>query len=216
MSIRDTRFAEKLCEQLRFLQRSASLYDQGAEDEALRLATALRVLLHDTASSTSLFKHVGLVKTKMLSSSRGHADWHDYLSEEINLNSSEPVKMRPLLGNRFREASFFDWWSNESVFVHQTVKYSRRLICLSAANKDGGAHVDAKLDDYYKVLAAGQYMLGITGNLEYGRQPPPFPQGIMIYPKNAHLALLRQFTHELLCSSTHFQWLSSVGGPPTG
>src|SRR5256885_1737979 len=93
----DPRFADKLREQLRFLSRSASLYDQGAEDEALRMATALRVVLHDTQSSTSLFKHLGLTNMHLLSSSRGHGNWQDYLSQEINLSSSEPVRMRPLL-----------------------------------------------------------------------------------------------------------------------
>src|SRR5687768_10194995 len=93
----DPRFADKLHQQLQFIRRSAKLYDQGDEDEALRLATALRVVLHDTGSSTSLLKHLGLSNTKMLSSARGHRDWKDYLSQKIDLTSSEPVKMRPLL-----------------------------------------------------------------------------------------------------------------------
>jgi hypothetical protein len=200
------RFADKLREQLRFLGRSASLYDQGAEDEALRMATALRVVLHDTKSGTSLFKHLALTNTQMLSSARGHGNWQDYLSQEINLRSSEPVKMRPLLGRQFAEAPFARWWSDEPVFVHQSKSYSRRLICLSAADTDGGAHVDSKLEEYYETLAAGQYMAGITGNLEYGGHPPPFPQGVTIYPKNAHFALIRQFTHEFLCSADHNKW----------
>jgi hypothetical protein len=189
------------------MQRSAILYDQGAEDEALRLATALRILLHDTRMSTSLFKHLGLISTKMLSSARGLGNWQDYLCQEISPNSPEPVRMRPLLGSQFRELPFDDWWSSESVFVHQSVNYTRRLICLSAANKDGGAHVDSELDEYYRVLAAGEYMLGITRNWECGGHPPPFLQGVTIYPKNAHFALLRQFTHEFLCSAKHFGWL---------
>lgn len=203
----DPRFADKLREQLRFLGRSANLYDQGGEDEALRMATALRVLLHNTRSSTSLFNHLGLTNTRMLSSARGLGNWHDYLSEEINLNSSEPVRMRPLLGRMFVETPVAEWWGKEPVFVHLSTNYSRRLICLSAANKDGGTHVDSKLEDYYKILAAGEYMIGITGNLEYGGHPPPFPQGVLIYPKNAHFALIRQFTHEFLCSAEHFKWL---------
>jgi hypothetical protein len=164
----DSRFAKKLREQLRFLERSAEFFDQGAEDEALRLATGLRVILHDTQSSTSLVKHLGLTHTRMLSSSLGHGNWQDYLAQEIDLSSSEPVRMRPLLGDQFREMTFDDWWSGEPVFIHRSENYSRRRICLSAANKDGGAHVDSKLDEYYEVLAGGRYMVGITGNLECG------------------------------------------------
>lgn len=38
------RLRVKLAEQLNFLDRSATLYDRGHEDEALRMAVALRVL----------------------------------------------------------------------------------------------------------------------------------------------------------------------------
>ena len=189
------------------MTRSATLFDQGAEDEALRLATGMRVILHDSQASTSLLRHLGLTKTRMLSSWRGHGDWKDYLAQEINLSSSQPVRMRALLGSQFVELTFVNWWNNQSVFVHEGRQYSRRLICLSSANKDGGAHVDKNLEDYYKKLVSGEYMVGITGNLE--SPGPPFPQGVTIYPKNAHLALIRQFAHELLCSVEHFKWLSS-------
>ena len=36
--------------------------------------------------------------------------------------------------------------------------------------------------------------------------PPPFPQGVTIYPNNAHFALARQFAHETLASQRHFKW----------
>jgi hypothetical protein len=92
------------------------------------------------------------------------------------------------------------------VFVHNGQEYSRRKIILSAANKDGGAHVDIQLDKYYEILCAGEYAIGITGNLEYDVKPP-FPQGVTMFPKNAHLALIRQFAHEALSSVNHFAWL---------
>ena len=43
-----------LCEQLRFLRASAASFDKGFEGEAKRLATTIRLLLHDTKSSKSL------------------------------------------------------------------------------------------------------------------------------------------------------------------
>lgn len=45
------------------------------------------------------------------------------------------------------------------------------------ADKDGGAHVDAKLEGYYKVLCAGEFALGITRNLEY-EGAAPFEQRV--------------------------------------
>ena len=202
----DRRFREKLGEQLRFLERSSALFDQGLEDEAFRLATSLRVIFHDTQRSVSLLTHLRLKQGKMLSSSRGHGNWQDYLAEDINLSSANPVRMRPLLGKRFAAVSIEDWWGNQPVFVHATQAFSRRTIILSAADKDGGAHVDKELEAYYEVLCAGEYLLGITGNGQYDGAPP-FPQGVTIFPKNAHLALIRQFAHETISSATHYGWL---------
>ena len=203
------RLTEKLREQLRFMRRSCEAFDKGFEDEAIRIATSLRIIFHHTGVSTSLVVHLGYEGKKMLSSSRGHGDWKDYLAHQINLSSPQPIRMLPLLGDKFKELSIEDWWRHESVFIHNTQEYSRRLIVCSAANKDGGAHVDKELDKYYEFLCSGEYALGITGNLEY-KGEPPFPQGVTIYPNNAHLALIRQFAHETLVSVAHFNWLKEV------
>ncbi|MFJ5956563.1 hypothetical protein ACIQC5_11475 [Paenarthrobacter sp. NPDC092416] len=44
----------RLVEQLEFLDSSCAAYDSGSRSEAKRLATTVRVLLHDTKQSTSL------------------------------------------------------------------------------------------------------------------------------------------------------------------
>jgi hypothetical protein len=54
---------EKLRQQLGFLDRSAALFDQGHEDEAIRLAQIMRVLLHDTSASHSLLGQLGVKET---------------------------------------------------------------------------------------------------------------------------------------------------------
>lgn len=51
---------EQLKRQINYLKRSAKIFDEGFEDEAPRLATTLRVLLHDTRNSTSLLKLLGI------------------------------------------------------------------------------------------------------------------------------------------------------------
>lgn len=201
-----TRLTEKLREQFGFMRRSCNAFDQGAEDESIRIAASLRIIFHTTANSTSLVTHLGLGDSQMLSSSRGHGDYKDYLSFQIDLRSAEPIKALPLLGNEFKELSMDDWWRGEPVFVHDGQGYFRRKIVLSAANKDGGAHVDEALEQYYEVLCAGEYAFGITGSLEYDG-PAPFQQGVTHYAKNAHLALIRQFAHEALTSVEYFGWL---------
>ena len=162
-------------------------------------------MFHDKGRTTSLLTHLSLKGTAMLSSSRGHGDWKDYLAHVIDLTISRPIVMKPLLGNAFVEMPLEDWWEGESIFVHDGTSYTRRRIVLSMAEKDGGTHVDDDLEAYYKVLYAGEYAIGITGNLAYDG-PPPFPQGVTIYPDNAHLALVRQFAHEVLGSAQRFAW----------
>jgi hypothetical protein len=49
-----------LVQQLEFLDSSCAAFDAGSLAEAKRLATTVRVLLHDTRSSTSLLQRLGL------------------------------------------------------------------------------------------------------------------------------------------------------------
>jgi hypothetical protein len=52
-------FTGQLQRQLGFMENSARAYDAGHRDEAIRLATSLRVLFHQTPKSTSLLRHLG-------------------------------------------------------------------------------------------------------------------------------------------------------------
>lgn len=206
----ETRMRTKLQEQLGFLERSAAHFDSGHEEEALRLATTMRVLFHDTAHSTSVLTRVLMRNTTMLSTPRTKfADWRCFLNERFDLNSPEPVALLPRLGDKFDKVPFANWWESDSVANDKGVSVSRRRIVLGAANKDGGAHVDPKLERFYENLANGKYAIGITGDLTYDGDPP-FEQGVTQYPSNGHLALLRQFAHEVLQTAEQFRWVSSV------
>lgn len=52
-------FKAHLSRQLTFLWRSCEAYDEGHTDEAVRIASVIRVLIHDTPKSTSLLNHLG-------------------------------------------------------------------------------------------------------------------------------------------------------------
>ncbi len=89
------------------------------------------------------------------------------------------------------QLSVSDWW-NQIVYILGTARCSRKDLVLAAADKDGGAHVDAKLTaDYETLMTSGErgffhYPTGETGNFK----------PIM----DAHLVYLRQIGHELLNS----------------
>jgi hypothetical protein len=201
----DARYKKLLKSHIGFLERSSQRYDGGQEDESLALSNSLRTIFHDKGRTVSLLSHLQLNGTQMLSTSRGIGNWQDYLSQVIDLSSSRPIIMKPLLGDSFVHVPLSQWWDGETIFVHEGTHYTRSRIILSVAEKDGGTHVDKKLESYYKVLCAGEYALGITGNLTYAGAPP-FPRGMTIYPDNAHLALIRQFAHEALASQRKFGW----------
>lgn len=64
----DARLDEKLREQLSFLDRSAKAFDEGHEEEGIRLATVMRVLFHDTFNQKTR-------KPISISQCRFESDW---------------------------------------------------------------------------------------------------------------------------------------------
>ena len=61
-------YRDHLRRQIDFLQRSADAFDAGYIHEAVRIATTIRVLIHNTASSVSLLKHLNAMTISLLSS----------------------------------------------------------------------------------------------------------------------------------------------------
>lgn len=83
----DLELMQHLYEQMGFLRRSAEHYDAGDFSESKRLATTLRLLLHDTQKSSSLLMQLGLTAKLRFVDTAG----------EI-----QPDKFETLPGGRFR------------------------------------------------------------------------------------------------------------------
>lgn len=60
VAVSPDRYELQLKRQLGFLEKSCRAFDAGDADEAIRIALALRVFLHDTPHSTSLLTHLGI------------------------------------------------------------------------------------------------------------------------------------------------------------
>lgn len=150
-----------LYEHIEFLNASCASFDAGFYAEAKRIATTIRVLLHDTAKSKSLLgllgikdnlayvnksvpfdernlmSHTGLVGLKI---SNGKASYFAFLDDVHSFLEIQPSK------------TFENWW-NEVVIKDQNDEiFTRKSLVLHLANKDGGAHVDPKLDASYANL----------------------------------------------------------------
>jgi hypothetical protein len=181
----------ELEDQLYFLEASALAYDQGQDREAKRLATTLRVLVHDTGSSRSLLTQLNMKSQPFYDSALDYnADnWaaHAGLTcVALDPHGSSP-KILPCLDSSAEKASWvkFDLWWNKIVVVDlERHSFSRRHLVLTLANKEGGAHVDPGIPEMYYLLTRGN-SLGWTN----GHNVPVL--GIA-------LASVRQIAHEAL------------------
>ena len=81
---------------------------------------------------------------------------------------------------------FDSWWDDKVVKDINGQFITRAQLILWVANKDGGAHVDPKLDAQYALLSRGNPM-GITYSDGTGAMAPT----------GLHLASVRQIAHEL-------------------
>ena len=188
-------FAQHLRRQINFLQRSCQSYDNGNLDEAIRIATIVRVLIHQTNTSTSLLTHLNATTINLLTTTN---DIEKGTLFKFSLGSMElgasGCNYSPQLGNATIQnlVPVNDWW-NQIVFVlDQKTKLSRRKIILSAANQDGGAHVDASLAREYEALTKdGALGYFVTSSTE-GEIKTPIT--------DTHLVAIRQMAYELLNS----------------
>jgi hypothetical protein len=189
-----------LKEQIDFLERSAKAYDEGYVSEAKRIATTLRVLLHDTKNSTSLLKLLGKNRIKFYNSSmnyesglapkmkliimviKGHEEYFDDAFYKAPLDNLPPGT------NVNKKNDFLQWWNQVVIIDQKKNKFSRKDLVISVSNQDGGAHIDPKLDNKYADLTRFNSLgwLLITNNVEKK------------FSTNPELASIRQICHEVL------------------
>ena len=195
-------FKVELTKQLGFLERSCASFDAGHFDEAMRIATVLRILFHKTAKSTPLLSRFGGSHVRLLSTSIDiealiKDPWLEGGGLE-KLNGMGQYSPRgnppyyPKLGDGSHQRLVLasDWWG-EIVFVLDCNTYlARKDVVLTAADKHGGAHVDATLTHDYERLIESHDLGSLV--LEDGELVPI---------GGHHYVALRQMGYEILHSS---------------
>jgi len=197
----ETRFQELL----KLVRVLCDCYDEDNEVVALSIATAVRVLVHDTTKSTSLLTLLDKKSGQFLSTSLNtpNETVHLGLVRRINVGVKDGVggeaRYWPLCDETYfpspkqqpRLLPFSDWWS-EQVFQSQQHCLTRQDLVLAVTNKDGGAHVDNKVEGRYdafrKSWSGGSTLVGIQSRLRRGYDNIP------TYPA------IRQIGYELLHS----------------
>lgn len=155
------RFHEHLDEQIGYLQASCDRFDQGHLAEFKRVATALRTLVHDTGSSTSLLSHLGEKAIDFVGSgypydARNLLTHHGLIGMQTSSSSGASYFafcQMPADPFPSRLMTFDDWWSEPVIKDSQGRFLTRRDLILIAANQDGGSHVDGSIDETYDDLA---------------------------------------------------------------
>lgn len=178
---------------LEFIENSCRAFDQGQEHEALRIAVALRVLLHDTKTSTSVLSLLGQKGIIHLTSIAPNVPQN--LDPSITFYFGIPVifgdTIRPNLNSGRPPMSLtVQDWLDQTVMFNGGVWLTRQDVILKAANEDGGAHVDPTPSGKTKAMKTP--WIERTDMADGVAKTEPITDN--------HFPLLRAFGHEVLNS----------------
>jgi hypothetical protein len=150
----------KLKEQMEFLRLSLLAFYAGNFAESARIATAIRVLVHESGMSKPLLKQAKSCGLELpILEHVGERE-----GQEAIFGFAVSVRMGPTiapavdLGSSHHSLSTVGAWWNRTVFTFRSrvgtqLIYRRKHVVLILANKEGGAHVDPNEDpDYERLL----------------------------------------------------------------
>lgn len=190
-----------LREQVGFLRNFGATFDAGGESHAKPLATAIRVLVHESRGKSLLRQlrvkdHLQFIDTTSppppsgaIVIGSGLAVIRMGFGEEEGTGYAAPLDgrtRRPVL--RFRP-----WWSQPVLDDGEGSHFNRRDLVLGLAHKDGGAHVDLDLERAYAALSRSNSLgweFGAGDGDDWTPAGSPIPANV------------RQIGYELECTLT--------------
>lgn len=187
-----------LNEQLQLLVMYADQYDSGRHVIAKPMATALRVLCHDSRTSRSLLGQLNLKGRYFYDTAASPDEMptdsaYKLVGSSLGIigmtHTAELIPYLDTLENRrlFGFSKFEDYWKRVILLDGCENPFRRKDIVLSVADQDGGAHVDPTLKAEYRELTRGNSMM-IVGK----------KAGVMHDLNHVALVSLRQIAHEIL------------------
>lgn len=148
-----------LSEQYGFLVRSSASFDVGYYDESKRLATAIRILVHDTkGNSVSLLNQLGAKDNMGFYDTAAPYSKTNLLPQSgltiIRATQDGASFIAPLDDSPHPKSwvTFTSWWNRIVFSDNKSHKFTRQNIILASANQDGGAHIDPALSEEYAHL----------------------------------------------------------------
>ena len=205
------RFKRQLIRQIGFLANSCAAFDKGCWQEAIRIATCIRVLFHDTRHSTSLITHLNANDIELITSLPQLPDPPDGGSNYCSIipcsmgvlsDGKQGVSYGPILDDFIQGSThvlpFEKWWNQVFWSTTATNCLTRRQIVLAATNQDGGAHVDENLDEKYEDYSSTSHGKLIAEGKRFQNELPI---------TDMHLVALRTIGNEVM-KSPDFQALT--------
>ena len=182
--------------QLLAIAASCESFDRGNRWEALRIATAICVVVHDGGRrGRSLLTQLGMKKALRFVSSGRKPNPHNLLAETplvlTRLYSSGRGEYVPILDSGLdphREMKFSEWWERDTIFRQGSLVLNRRRLAFVLRSQEGGSHFDPELDDESYIRLAREH-LTTPRILSEGSAPTPL--------LGAELATMRQIAWEL-------------------
>lgn len=190
---------EALENQKAAIRDSCAGFDAGKKWEALRLATAVYVLVHDGGKrNRSLLTQIGAMPGLKFICTGHPIEMTNLVSSNplaiIRMNSTEGSGYRARLDENpvhHRWAGFTEWWDTDKIFSSGSGKnlVSRKNLVFYLRNKDGGSHYDESVEGpEYLSMAYGEHWIMVSSG-----KPPAALQDLA-------LVSMRQVAHELLRS----------------
>lgn len=153
-------YLDHLAIQYGFLETSVEAFDSGKQGEAIRLATTLRVLLHQTKTSTSLVTHIERSSDlRFLNTAHARSpNAGSPITPLLHLKLGGPTLYIPKLATGVSGEPrwlILDEWKNRVVLAtpDESSRFTAEQLILLLANKEGGAHIDGKLPPEYYALS---------------------------------------------------------------
>jgi hypothetical protein len=155
---------EALEEQRHLLRKSVSAICEGDLAEAIRVATTIRVLVHETSSSKPLLKQLASNYLELeILDKKGpehdqelpagtHAAVVLYVPIGLTLSAGGTFLNPTLPPENYVPSIIGKWWERPSLILPGLGGFSRRQLILGLANKEGGAHIDLDVSQRYQQL----------------------------------------------------------------
>ncbi len=151
-----------LREQMNLLRTSGRAFYEGNFAESLRIATIIRILVHETGMSKPLLTQArpdGLalqIKDNIAKTEPGEQEVFSF-AVGVRMGPGATVAPAVDLGSsHYSLNSIGAWWNRAALSFRSNggqMTYTRKKVILTLANKEGGAHVDPDEDpDYVRLL----------------------------------------------------------------